>query len=123
LVLPGVSVVSGQLSVVEEKKPRRAAKVRKELVVVNPRAISAGGLRFSTVVPSVIEEKVKPKEKKAKQRNDPRLVAAARELKDRWLEQVNGGMYLPMGNGKYEVSRLVQQQAEPTEDLPLLTAA
>ena len=38
-------------------------------------------------------------------KNDPRLVAAARELKDRWLEKVNGGLYLPIANGKYEVSR------------------
>jgi hypothetical protein len=55
--------------------------------------------------PSVIEEKVEKKEKKPKVKNDPQLVAAARELKDRWLEQVNGGLYLPMGNGKYEGSR------------------
>ena len=33
------------------------------------------------------------------------LVPAARELKDRWLEQVNGGLYLPEAHGKYEVSR------------------
>ncbi len=25
-------------------------------------------------------------------KDDPRLVAAARELKNRWLEQVNGGL-------------------------------
>jgi hypothetical protein len=40
-------------------------------------------------------------------KNDPRLVAVARELKDRWLAQVNGGMCLAMANGKYEVSRWI----------------
>jgi len=108
LVLPQMSVVNGQLSVVEEKKPRRAVKVKKELVVVNPKAIASGGLRFATTAPSVIEEKVEKKEKKPAVKNDPRLVAAARELKDRWLEQVNGGMYLPMNEAKYEVGRLIE---------------
>ena len=73
--------------------------------MVNPRAISAGGLRFATTAPSVIEEK---KEKKVAVKNDPRLVAAARELKDRWLEQINSTPLI--GHGKYEVSRLVQQR-------------
>jgi Acetyltransferase (GNAT) family len=112
IVLPGeLSVVSGQLSVVEEKKAKRVRKPKKELVVVNPSAIASGGLRFAAVVPSVIEEKVEIKEKK-QTKNDPRLVAAARELKDRWLEQVNGGLYLPMANGKYEVSRGIGERVE-----------
>jgi hypothetical protein len=41
-------------------------------------------------------------------KNDPRLVAAARELKDRWLEEINSGRYLPMANGKYDVSRGIE---------------
>jgi hypothetical protein len=89
----------------KELPGKRVRKAKKELVVVNPRAISAGGLRFATTAPAVIEEKVEVKEKKQKQKNDPQLVAAARELKDRWLEEINSGRYLPMGNGKYEVSR------------------
>jgi hypothetical protein len=35
---------------------------------------------------------------------------AARELKDRWLEQIKSGQYLPMGNGKYEVTRMIDDQ-------------
>jgi hypothetical protein len=123
IVLPGESVVSGQLSVVEEKKPKRVAKAKKELVVVNPKAISAGGLRFATTAPSVIEEKVEVKEKKPKQKNDPRLVAAARELKDRWLEEINSGRYLPLATGKYEVSRQIEGQQGAARDTALLTAA
>jgi hypothetical protein len=48
-------------------------------------------------------------------KRDPRLVAAARELKDRWLEEMNSGRYLPMGKGKYEVSRLAGDQLMQTE--------
>ena len=66
-------------------------------------------------MPSVIEEKAEKKEKKAPVKNDPRLVAAARELKDRWLEEINSGRYLPMANGKYEVTRAIGERVE-TED-------
>jgi len=111
LVLPGLEVGESAAKAlptagVPAKKVRKA---KKELVVVNPRAISAGGLRFAATAPSVIEEKVEVKEKKAAVKNDPRLVAAARELKDRWLEQVNGGLYLPEARGKYEVSRGIEE--------------
>ncbi len=56
-------------------------------------------------------------------KNDPRLVAAARELKDRWLEEINSGRHLPMGQGKYEVSRGIEGRVEPTRKMPLLAAA
>ena len=50
------------------------------------------------------EPEPKPKrEPKPKVKNDPRLVAAARELRDRYLEHVNGRA----GRGKYDVSRRV----------------
>jgi hypothetical protein len=120
LVLPGLEV--GE-SAVKALLAKRVRKPKKELVVVNPRAIAAGGLRFAITAPSVIEEKVEIKEKKARQKNDPRLVAAARELKDRWLEEINSGRYLPMGNGKYEVSRGIERKPEAREDRPLLVAA
>jgi hypothetical protein len=113
IVLPsGVNDECGMMNDERQRElpapAKRVRKPKKELVVVNPRAISAGGLRFATTAPSVIEEKVEVKEKKPKQKNDPRLVAAARELKDRWLEEINSGRYLPMGNGKYEVSRRIE---------------
>jgi hypothetical protein len=89
--------------------PKKRVRKVKELVVVRPEAIVAGGLRFGTTVPGMVEEKVVKKEKR-QTKNDPRLVAAARELKDRWLEQVNAGLYLPEAVGKYEVSRLVSER-------------
>ncbi len=120
IVLPGAEMGESPVKALPAKRVR---KPKKELVVINPRAISAGGLRFATTAPAVIEEKVEVKEKKPKQKNDPRLVAAARELKDRWLEQVNGGMYLPEARGKYEVSRGIEERMETTRKMPLLSAA
>ncbi|MEA2710801.1 MAG: hypothetical protein QOF78_3402 [Phycisphaerales bacterium] len=60
-----------------------------------------------------VVEKAKPrKPKREKVKADPAHVAAARELRDRWLEQVNaggagaaGGAGLVGAAGKYEVSR------------------
>ena len=65
----------------------------------------------------------KPREKKPKAKNDPRLVAAARELRDRWLEQLNGGgggetELLP--TGKYDLTRALPapRKGRPTPLLP-----
>ncbi len=48
---------------------------------------------------------------KPKPKNDLMHVAAARELRDRWLEEVNAGRYLPAANGKYDVSRAIEGPA------------
>ena len=48
------------------------------------------------------------------EKNDPKLVAAARELRDRWLEEVNspGGRFALGGlDGKYDVTRTVGRGA------------
>jgi hypothetical protein len=41
-----------------------------------------------------------PRPKRVKQKNDPKLVAAAWELRDRWMEQVNAdeSLLLPAGS-------------------------
>jgi hypothetical protein len=64
-----------------------------------------GGLRFGAVQVGGDGGKKKIKEPRKKTRNDPRLVAAARELRDRWLEEVNAGAAMLLGNGKYDVCR------------------
>lgn len=61
-----------------------------------------------TSVAPVVAEK-RPREPKVKVKNDPRLVAAARELRDRWLEQVNATPLL--ASGKYDVSRVIEGNA------------
>ncbi|HZN65505.1 MAG TPA: hypothetical protein VFB66_09400, partial [Tepidisphaeraceae bacterium] len=62
--------------------------------------IAAGGLRFAA--PKVVETP-KPREPRAKAKADPKLVAAARELRDRWLERVNAVEVV--SGGKYDVGR------------------
>ena len=60
---------------------------------------------------------------------DPKLRAAARELRDRWMERVNDPLVLPaMAQGKYDVSRTpsaVEGSRAPagtTESMPRLAA-
>ena len=61
-----------------------------------------------------------PRGPKPKAKNYPKLIAAAHELRDRWLEHVNeAGL---MAGGKYDVSRTLGG-AEPAKPLALLPAA
>ena len=102
LILPGGDDESKRLP-----EPKRAA-VKKTKVIEKPRAVKRNGLSFDIPKqgePVAIE---KPRrEPKQKPKNDPRLVAAARELRDRWLEQVNdpGAPGLLLSQGKYDVSK------------------
>ena len=52
----------------------------------------------------------KERPRKQRQKNDPRLVSAARELRDRWLEEVNSGALQLQGRGKYEIGRAIEEQ-------------
>ncbi len=66
------------------------------------------------------------KPKREKFQNDPNIVEAARELRDRCIEQINAGLLLPPSAcGKYDVSR--QLEAAPSamkiESARLLEAA
>jgi hypothetical protein len=74
------------------------------------RKLTGPGLRFAPLAP-IETAKEKPKrEKKPKQKNDPKMIAAARELRDRWLEQMNAGGYLPESHGRYDVSRAIADE-------------
>lgn len=66
------------------------------------------------------EQKAAPaKSKREKFHNDPKMVEAARELRDRYIEQINAGLLLPPSAcGKYDVSR--QLEAAPSELKPTL---
>jgi hypothetical protein len=100
--------------VLEQKERHgRAARATKKLPAMNPSAIVSGGLRFA--VPKEAATEPKPaREPKQKVKNDPRLVAAARELRDRWLEQVNRGAFLEDAQGKYDVSRAIEAKQPST---------
>jgi hypothetical protein len=65
--------------------------------------------------PYEVEPKTPKPEKKPRQKNDPKLVAAARKLRDRYLEQINTTRLLPQG--KYDVSR--QLEARDASPVPI----
>ena len=75
-----------------------------------------GKLRFVTAAPAPAcpppTAHRPPKKQKAK--NDPRLIAAARELKDRWLEHVNANPAALASAGKYDVGRAIASDATAT---------
>ena len=71
--------------------------------------------------PSPAKKAKKPRPKPAK-KADPRHVALARELRDKWLEQANAEPGLLLPRGKYDVSRQLVTRAEPISS-PLLPAA
>jgi hypothetical protein len=62
--------------------------------------------------------------KKQKLKNDPKHVAAARELRDRWLERVNADPSALLSPGKYDVARQIaageagKVLANPVKQLP-----
>ena len=81
--------------------------------------ISMGGLWFApkpAPPPEPTPEPAKEKPKRPAVKNDPKLVAAARELRDRYLEQFNeqfnGGRFAPPA-GKYDVAPPVAAPVAP----------
>ena len=90
-----------------EPTPRRKNPPRAKETIGTP-TITGGGLRFVAPVP-VTGEKVGEVVKKLprkKAKNDPRLEAAARELRDRWLDELNARPVLPVET-KYDVTRRI----------------
>jgi hypothetical protein len=96
----------------EEKQKRLASATRSP----NPeprnptQTISAGGLFFGAARPAA-KAKVQ-RAPKQKVKVAPALVAKARELRDRYLEQVNARLLLAPG-GKYDVSRALPPPTAP----------
>jgi hypothetical protein len=85
-----------------------------------------GRLFFARAPEPAAAKAQKPKpEKKPRAKNDPKLVAAARELRDRWLERVNapGGATSLPSSGKYEVTKaLAGPSVEVVATIPALPA-
>jgi hypothetical protein len=71
-------------------------------------------------VQNVQPEQKPPRVKGPKKKADPKLVAVARELKDRWLERVNAGEYVLEAAGKYDATRraLAAAPAASLKSLP-----
>jgi hypothetical protein len=69
--------------------------------------------RMSFAAPAAPVETVEPtRPKRAKVKADPELIAKARELRDKYLEQANEAVGMIASAGKYEVSRQVEKPSE-----------
>ena len=109
-----VKMLEGEKKKEKSAKPRAVGKKKKK-EEVGVGVAKRGGLWFAPTKEEVKARKEEAKaegkrRKKAAVKNDPRLVAAARELRDRWLEGVNAGRVegLPEAGGRYEVGRVVE---------------
>jgi ribosomal protein S18 acetylase RimI-like enzyme len=120
VILPGMEEMMQSGRLMEEgKKAKRERKpaVRKVAPVVQstptPSGLSFGKPKLAEAVAEKAQKaEKKPREKKPKAKFDPKLVQAARELRDRYLEQYNTmpalhGEGRALNCGKYEVARLV----------------
>ncbi len=119
-VLPGIQEALNALPEGEAKgsrgkpkrKSKRPEKSKNGLIPNRP----TNGLWFAPPEPTAEEKKAAKQaatKDKPRRKNDPKLIAAARELRDRYMEQINAGLLLPPGAfGKYDVSRSLE--AAPT---------
>ncbi len=132
--------VGGELAVArgearEMKRPRRVAKPELMAGPVKHGPRQYGGpppvqVPVNTTAQQsaekIAEKKERPKQEKAKV--DPKLIAKARELRDRYLEHVNGSPdALPAPGARYDVTRALPQpagtgtmhiEAQPLRQLP-----
>ena len=111
LVLPGTE----DAAVVEPAPRRRAAKPKAPAPPAIPATIRSGGLRFTAPTPVELPAERPKREPKVREKNDPRLVAAARELRDRWLEKVEAEPWLLAAAGKYDLTRTLPQEHAPSQ--------
>lgn len=131
LVLPGIGLLGTKA--LPEGDAENAAKVKRppmkrsksKAEPAHQTLTVSNGLRFgSSSDAAAAKEKAEKAEKptprkratRVRQKNDPKFIAAARELRDRYLEEVNtvGGRLLPAANGKYDVSRQLAPPSAPS---------
>jgi GNAT superfamily N-acetyltransferase len=123
VLLPGAPAEPKQIP--DQERKRRKAPAAKALAIAQRKPVSMHGRLFFTHAPeraAAKAEKAKPA-KKPKAKNDPRLVAAARELRDRWLEKVNDDPSLLLSQGKYAVGRTSASSVAPELAAPPTQAA
>jgi hypothetical protein len=110
VVLPSVPVDEPQQPALPARRHVRAAKPR----VTRPASRPLGGFVFqSAVIPQAPAEKPR-REKRQRVKNDPKHIAAARELRDRWLERVNADPSILTSSGKYDVARALESSPQRT---------
>jgi hypothetical protein len=92
------------------KKERSGKMLKPQIKPVQQQSSSMGRLWFAPAKP-VVEKAKTAKPKREKVKADPALVAKARELRDRYLEQFNAGKVLP--SAKYDVCKVFQDKPAP----------
>jgi len=124
LVLPGIDLDAemngGALPEGPKEKKPRVKKVAAPVPSVPSNSFGKGGLRFGPPTPpggaAAVEAKPK-KEKRPKQKNDPRHLIVAREVRDRYLDEINSGRLLPSATEpKYEVGRSLRLESRSADD-------
>jgi GNAT superfamily N-acetyltransferase len=122
--LPGGAPVRPRPEQPKLSKAERAAMLRSQSrhlqgVPLGKKAvITSSGFKYvdrDDYVPELDDEAAAEKARKPKRprrprkKHDPKYMAAARELRDRYLEELNAGNLLPPGaQGKYDVSRQIE---------------
>jgi GNAT superfamily N-acetyltransferase len=105
----------------ETRNPKQISlKSRRRSNVTNPPryGISATKLHFGApAAPTAV------KARRVTAKSDPKLLAAARELRDRWLEEVNCGGELPNHMPKYHLTRPAALPRRPLGSTRMILAA
>jgi len=121
--LPGGSLVRPRPEQPKVSRAQRMAVVRSKsrhlqgLPPGKAAVVTAGGIRYierGDHEPEPEPAKVKRPRKPAA-KFEEKYVKAARELRDRYLEQVNTGRLLPESSGKYDVGRALGAGAEAVQ--------
>ncbi len=115
-----VLLPEAQKALPEPAKKERSDKRPKPLPNAR-RALS--GLSFVPAVVGGVEKPKPQKPKREKVKADPKHVAAARELRDRYLEHVNADAGALLSQGKYAIARQLGGPAMIAPDTLLLPAA
>ena len=132
LVLPGQEREAEE-SHAEGAKIAKRERRKAAVAVKKPPMTGTVGVRFGPPPTSGMsppaaqaplnDSTAEKREKTAKpvRKNDPKLVAAARELRDRYLEEVNCGRHaLDAPGQKYDVTRALPAQPETAQIVPAL---
>jgi N-acetylglutamate synthase-like GNAT family acetyltransferase len=104
-ILPGSEQEHGQEIGGAKPKSMQNAKTRSKTVTGAPRRQALRGWSF--VPPEPIAAAPAQRAPVVRDKLDPKLIAAARELRDRWLERMNSGQDVPQAVGKYSLARLL----------------
>jgi hypothetical protein len=111
IILPGEELAAGS---------RRLAGKRKKKPAEKRNRVRRNGLWYDIPAQPTALALAEP----GREKNDPKLIAAARELRDRWLERVNADPSALDSGGKYDVTREFERAASlMASATPLLEAA